>query len=414
MTDILGYLPGMLALLAVSGFFSGSESAFFSLTPAQRSQLQAGKAIDQLAFRLVDNSERLLMGILFWNLAINLAYFSIVSKAALAGGEANAAIVTVLSLLLIIVCGEFLPKSLAVTYPVTVVRCVVYPLSLAMRIADPLLPTIRLVNEASRRMIWPGFETEAYLEIEDLDRAVKLSAKGEHLFERESEILRNVIRLKEIRAEEWMRPRSQYLAFRPPVHVSQLNEETPPSGYMLVTDEDGHEVEYAIDLSAIGPDQGNDLGALMQPVVILPWCCSVVDALIELKSEDLRVAVVVNEFGDSIGILTLEDIFETILQTRDLVSQSDLARAEVEQVSDGIWLATGLTKLRQLERVLDRDLSRQNLTIAGVIQEQRGRLAETGDTCVFEGLKLEVLEAADRGQILVRISLTSRGREESS
>ena len=217
MTDILGYLPGMLALLAVSGFFSSSESAFFSLTPAQRTQLETGKAIDQLAFRLVGNSERLLMGILFWNLAINLAYFSVVSKAALAGGEANAAIVTVMSLLLIIVCGEFLPKSLAVTYPIAVVRCVVYPLSLAMRIADPFLPTIRIVNEASRRIIWPGFETEPYLEIEDLDRAVQMSAKGEHLFERESEILRNVIRLSEIRAEEWMRPRSQYRAFRPPV-----------------------------------------------------------------------------------------------------------------------------------------------------------------------------------------------------
>ncbi|MFN3193408.1 MAG: CNNM domain-containing protein [Aureliella sp.] len=413
MTELIGYLPGLASLLAISGFFSGSEAAFFSLTPTQRAQLGSNSTSDRLASRLIAQSEQLLMGILFWNLAINISYFSVVSKASMASNESGAAIVTVGSLLAIILCGEFLPKSIAVMYPLTVVRLTVFPLSLALRLVSPILPVVRLINEASRRLLWPGFKSEPYLDVTDLDRAVAISVEDAHLFQQESEVLRNVIQLSEIRVEEWMRPRTQYRAFRPPVHLSHLAGERTPSGYMLVTDPGGHDVESVIDLSAIKPEQTEDTASLLQPLVVVPWCASVADAFAELKSRELRVAVVVNEFGDSIGVLTWEDIVEAILQPRQSSSQKALAKAEIVEESPGVWLATGMTKLRRLERILGRHVKTPGLTVAGALQEHLHRLAEVGDVCRLGDLEFRVLEADLRGELMVRISIHSAEERES-
>ena len=135
MTELLAatsaYLPGILILLCCSGFFSGSEAAFFSLTPGQRLSLAEGNRAARVAAGLVAQSERLLMGVLFWNLAINIGYFTLVSRVCLeldaaadTTGGSGAAIVTIAALLIIILVGEFVPKSIAVLYPLFIVRIV--------------------------------------------------------------------------------------------------------------------------------------------------------------------------------------------------------------------------------------------------------------------------------------------------
>ncbi len=410
--EVLGaiakYLPWMAGLIGASGFFSGSEAAFFSLTLSQRRELKkAGRS--EMSLELLRRPERLLMGILFWNLAINLAYFTLASKAALEvqSSSSMAAGVTLGALLTIIVFGEFVPKSLAVTYPLVFIRLVTVPLALGVRVLDGCIPIIKLVSEASRRLVWPGLRAEPYLELADLDRAVEFSPEESELFEHERQVLRNIIRLSEIRVEEWMRPRTQYRTFAPPVSLEQLGGEKTPSGYMLVTDDDGHEIESVIDLSAISATHLADIESLRQPLVPVPWCATVADALQRMRYEGRRVAVVVNEFGEAIGILTWEEVFEAILQSTRHRSHRALAKAEILPEGPGVWLATGTTKIRRLERVLDRRLTVQNLTIGGVISDQLHRLAEKGDICEFDGLHLEVIDAEMRGEILVRIRVTS-------
>jgi len=410
LANIGPYLPALLVLLVLSGFFSGSEAAFFSLTLSQRRELAKGARAARVAHQLLERSERLLMGILFWNLAINLSYFSIVSRAALAvqplpGGAQVATVYTVVSLIVIILFGEFLPKSFAVINPLLVAKLVALPLSLAIRLLDGFLPLIKFVNEASRRLLWPGLKPEKYLELADLERAIELSTDDAQLVEQERQVLRNVIQLSEIRVEEWMRPRTQYSSFVPPLHLDQLGGKKTRSGYMLVTNASGREVVSAIDLVSILPSEIDDLAAKKKSLVVIPWCATIAEALKKLRRAKRRVGVVVNEFGETIGILTWEDIFEAILHSEDSKSHRELARAEVHLVSPGVWTATGMTKLRRLERLMGRrlDVSR-NLTVGGVVQEQLRRLPEQGDVCVLENLMLEVIEVGQRGEILVRIS----------
>jgi putative hemolysin len=403
------YLPGAATLLALSGFFSGSEAAFFSSTPAQRRSLVNGNRAERVAAALLNRSERLLMGILFWNLAINIGYFSLISRIALqfeqgAGDHSSAAIVTLVALLTIILFGEFLPKSVAVMYPIMIIRIVALPLSLAIRALDFILPVITFLNEASRRLLWPGLKAEPYLESSDLDRAVELSTGDARLFEQESQVLRNIIQLSDIRVEEWMRPRTEYRIFVPPIEMSQLNGEKTPSGYMLISDADGKELVSAIDLRQLLPHQSENLQRYAHPVTVVPWCTTIADALERLRGTDCKVAVVVNEHGETIGVLTWEDVFEAILQVQSVKSHREFARAEVRQESENVWIATGMTRLRKLERVFGQRINEgNNLTVGGLIQEQLHRLPEMGDVCMVEAFEFEVTEAGQRGEILVRI-----------
>lgn len=409
MGELWGYIPGLSVLLVLSGFFSGSEAAFFSLSPIQRRQLSAGSKPERLAWGLLQRSERLLMGILFWNLAINLTYFSLVSRAALESQERSAAVITIGALVAIIIGGEFLPKSLSVRYPLAVVRVAVVPLAFSIRLVDIFLPLFRSINEVSRRLLWPGFKPESYLEIADLDRAVELSTEEAQLVDHESQVLRSVFRLSEIRVEEWMRPRIQHRSFIPPVSLKQLGGETTPSGYMLVTDPQGRDIVAAIDLASVSPASEGDLAELARPLVVIPWCASIADALNQLRDEGGKVAAVVNEYGESIGILTWEEIFEAILQSSEL-KDAALKKSQIEPDGKGGWKAPGTAKLRKLERVLESRIETgSGLTIAGVMQEQLHRIPEVGDVCKFEKMVFTVIEAEQRGDIVVHIALEDRG-----
>ena len=277
---------------------------------------------------------------------------------------------------------------------------------------DTILPAIRIVNEYSRRLIWPGFKSEPYLELHDLDRAVELSTQDARLFEQERQVLRNVIRLSDIRVEEWMRPRTQYLVFTPPLSLDQLGGIKTPSGYMLVTDSAGSDVTHYIDISTLADPEDLNLDDYRQQLVVVPWCATIADALNSLKTARKRVAVIVNEFGETIGVLTWEEIIEAALQSASTPTQRELAKAEIRPVGNNLWLATGMTKLRRLEHVLNISLSTsKGLTVAGMLQEELHRLPEAGDQCSLHGLRLTVIEAELRGDILVQVEKLSGGED---
>ena len=411
--EVWAAMPVIAVLLCMSSFFSGSEAAFFSLSMTERRSLTKAGRAGSIAAGLLNQPERLLMGILFWNLAINLAYFSVVSKLSLAvddGGQnpTLAAAITFGALIVIIVFGEFLPKSLAVVNSLAVTKLTAVPLALAIRVLDSVLPAIRFANETSRRILWPGLKPEPYLELSDLDRAVELSAEDASLFEQESQVLRNLIQLGDIHVEEWMRPRTEYQSLVPPITSEQLVGQNIRNKYVLVTGRSGREVVAAIDLRTIRSVDLQNVEELKQPLVVVPWCASMADTLKKLISRNRRVAAVVNEFGDTVGILTWEDIFDAMLQVpgASVRAHREFAKAEVHQTAENTWIATGMTKLRKLERVIGRKIDDiNNLTVGGIVQERLHRLPEVGDTCEVEDLRIEVVEAGLRGEILVKISL---------
>jgi CBS domain containing-hemolysin-like protein len=409
------WLIAMAMLIVGSGFFSASEAALFSLKPTDRRSLQTGNTAQRSAARLLDDSERLLSAVLFWNLTINIAYFSIVSIVNLRleesdyFGQSTAIAFGVASLLAIIFCSEMIPKSVAVLRPRAIAAWVAVPLVVAVRLVDPIMPALQVANVLSRRLIWPNFKPEKYLEVVDLERAIELSTTDANLIEQEQAALRNIVLLSDIRAEEWMRPRSQFQAFRPPVMLADLKGTMTPSGYLLITEPDSEEVDAAIHLKEMADVPAEHLEHYAEPVVQLPWCATVADALQELAQRHRQVAAIVNEFGETIGILTLEDILDTVFTYHPSRSRLLLGKKPIHDISENVWLAAGVTSLRRLSRYLEIELPPSKcVTLAGVIQQALGRIVTEGDICDWGPFHMKVLEAPERGHMLIELTRTKR------
>lgn len=400
----------MAALLACSAFFSGSEGALFSLRSSDRRKMAAGTGPGRIAARLLETPDRLLTAVLFWNLVVNLVYFTLASiiglyldqsgQTAMAGGFALGALVT------LIVFGEMLPKSLAVLQPRRVSLLVAVPMAVMVRVAGPLLPVFRVANLLSQRLLWPRFQPEPYLQIRDLERAVQLSVTDATLVEQEQRVLESIVLLSEIRADELMRPRTQFLTFRPPVALADLKARLPSSGYMLITEPDSDEVAGAIPLDELWQVPDDHLERLAETVIYVPWSTRAADVLELLRRRDRPVAAVVNELGETIGILTFDDILDTIFSGAASRSERLLRRAPIRQVAPGVWHVTGMTSLRRLVRYfhVERPPSK-GVTVAGVMQEALERLPQPGDECRWGPFRFKVLDVPRRGQLLVELML---------
>ncbi|MCP3696930.1 MAG: DUF21 domain-containing protein [Planctomycetaceae bacterium] len=410
--DLLPWLITLLLLVACSAFFSASEAALFYLTWKEREGLPGGSRAQRAAATLLENPDRLLSAVLFWNLVINMTYFAIAARIGMDLGNQYPDRTSVPfffaagSLLTIIFFSEMLPKSVAVLTAYRLTCLVSLPLSLAVRIVDPIMPGLRFIHLVSQRLIWPRFQAEPYLEITDLARAVAISSDEAELAEQEQTVLSNIVQMSEIRADEWMRPRTQFLSFRPPVASVDLQEKIPPSGYLLVTEPHHEEVAGAINLQRLSTVPATHLEHLATPVIHVPWCALVADVLQLLHQRRREVAAVVNEFGETIGILTREDILDTVFRSAPSRSERLLNRVGIQQVDARCWHITGMTSIRRMGRFFKLELpTTKSVTLAGILQHTLQRLPRSGDRCSWGPFDLHVLEAPERGHLLIELRM---------
>ncbi len=415
----IGYIPWWIAmggLLVGSGFFSASEAALFSLTPAQRRQLSQGSRREQRAARLLHDADRLLTAVLFWNLLVNVLYFTMASIVGLqiqqVWGPGASGLFAMAALVTLILLSEVLPKSLAVLQPRWVARWVSVPLEGAIRLVEPLLPVLRQLVRISQRVLCPRFEPEPYLQVEDLERAVELAAASsspqvsapEQLLRHQHELLQSLVSFSEMRVDELMRPRRQMAVFRTPVEWKYVQYHPPPTEYLFLADPQTDEIIAAVNLRHVNCTCAGQLTDQAEPVLYVPWSISVAEAFQQMLDQNRSVAVVVNEYGDTVGAVTFEDLMETLFQPSASRSQRLLHRPPLRQLRPGVWEVTGITSLRRLARHfhLKRPPSRAT-TVAGLTLERLGRFPSPGDTYQWGGLEFRVLRIWPPMQMLVEV-----------
>ncbi len=416
--DLLPWLIAMAVLIACSAFFSGSEAALFYLRWEDRRILAAGNRSQRAAAKLVNNPDRLLSAVLLWNLATNMTYFGISSIVAMRIerelGNSHAFFFSGTALLVIIFASEMVPKSIAVLSARRLAGLVGIPLAACVRLLDPVMPTLQLISLLSRRLIWPRFAEEPYLELSDLERAIELSSSDTPFIEHERATLRNIVMLSDIRADEWMRPRTQFLTFQPPVALADMQGKLPPSGYLLVTEPLREDIAAAVTLRNLTEVPAEHLEQLAEPVVHVPWCTTVADVLQQLQRSRREVSVVVNEYGETIGILTFTDILATLFHQNPSRTDRLLAREPIQPITAGVWHVSGMTSLRRLERYFQVALpANTNVTVGGVIQDLLQRLAEPGDELDWGPFHLRVIKAPHRGQALIELRLLPAKEQEA-
>ncbi len=396
------WLLAMGVLILLSALFSGSEAALFSLQKRGRRQLARAGVGGRIASGLLKDPERLLSAILFWNLLINMLYFAI---AAIIGGRLesdplagrSAAIVfTVASLLTIIFFSEMLPKSVAVLAPVRLSMLVGPPLSLAVRLVAPILPLVRTANLAAGRLIWPSFEPEQEIDLADIERAIELGTDDAALLQREKEVLQGLVEFAETRVGELMRPRSRLSLTEVPNDLSAIAEGTPPGGYLMVTDADGT-ITASIGVRMLRPSQMDDIGGTAEPVIYVPWSALVSRVLDQLIEEGRSVAAVVDEFGEVVGALSIDDILRRVLDPRRAGDES-LREAAIQPLGHDHFRVLGSVSVRNLSKRLGMDAPDESITtVAGFVQRHNERLPRVGDAAKLGQYMLVVVEEAQQG-----------------
>jgi CBS domain containing-hemolysin-like protein len=277
--DWLTTLPILLAifvLMGFSAFFSASEAALFYLRERDLRQMARGGSREVMVTKLLATPERVLSGILFWNLLVNMATFALTSLVSLRLEEANQTAAAVafafFSVFAIIFFAETLPKSIAVLTPRWFATICVGPISLAVRLLDPLLPLLSAANDFSLRVIWPTFKAEPYLALSDLERAVQMSGSDATLDPREQRALENIVTLADRRVDEWMRPIGNLPLFSPPVTIERLRQKNIRTSYVLISEPDSDEVAKVLWLPGLINNRHKKLDTVADPVVFLPGC----------------------------------------------------------------------------------------------------------------------------------------------
>lgn len=409
MVDLAVQILAMAVLMAFSAFFSASEAALFYLRDSDRKSLAEGNAWQRTAADLLADPDRLLSAILFWNLVINIAFFALASIVGLrleqqdTWGPSGAVIFGLGSLLSLIFFSEMLPKSLAVLSPRLLSAVLGPPLSLAVRFVDPVMPLLRGVNELSRRLIWPDFEPEPYLAVDDLERAIQLSTDHANLVEQEEAVLRNLISLTELRADELMRPRTQLSVYSAPVALADLDGETPEGGYLLLQEHDSEEIAAAVPLlrltEVISPEH---LERQAEPVLFVPWCTPAARVLEELTTRGRSLAAVVNEHGETIGVLSREDLFNSVFAPAPSRTQRTMARRPIQPLGEDRYLVTGMTSVSRLARYFSLELPpTRNITVRGVVQEMLQKFPVEGETCEWGPFRFRIVTADRRGHLML-------------
>lgn len=390
------WLLTMGVLILFSAFFSGSEAALFSLDHRSRKSLRRAGIGGRIAMRLLQSPERLLSAILFWNLLINVTYFAI---AAIIGGKLEvdesagrtvAVVFTVLSLLVIIFFSEMLPKSVAVLIPMRLSVLVGAPLTIAVRLVSPVLPLVNVTNLAASRLIWPTFKPEPEIDLADIERAIELGTDDAALLQRERLALRGLVEMAETRVSELMRPRSKLWMCADPAEFTVTEKSLPP-GYLMITDESGEMITSAIGVRTLRPSQLDDLSSSAEPVIYVPWSAMVSQVLDRLNEEDRAVAVVVNEFGELVGAVSIDEILRRVLAPED--AEDMFGEASIQEIEPDHYRVSGTASARSLAKRLGIQVSEEGITtVAGFIQRHNERLPRPGDSAMMGHFKLTVTE----------------------
>ncbi len=415
------WLPGvgvMLGLTLLSGFFSGSETALFSLSRDDLQTFRNGTPWERAIVVLTEDSARLLTAILFWNLVINLAYFAVSVAVArrllLAGYTEGAWLLGILSVAFLILSGEVIPKSLAVVFPQKISLLVIWPLSLSVAALDRIIPRLLAITRGLKRGFWPQLEPETFLQAEDLEKAVDLSSQSSEIVQHERQVLHQILDLREIFVEELMRPRGTYFTVTEPVVWQDLGQGLPPGGFVAVVEPGTDQVQGVYWLTDTLFNARKGLRSFRETVVFTPWCAHAALALGQMREKLCHTAVVVDEYGQTIGILTQQDIIDTLFALEGNRSRLIHRREALLKIGEETYHLDGLTTLRFLAQRLNLPYDPEaepSVTVVGLLHQLLRRFPEVGDECIWQGWKLRVFDVNGPSRIRV---LLERAEEQAT
>jgi Mg2+/Co2+ transporter CorB len=415
-------LVAILLCLTISFVLAGSETALTASSRARMLRLEKqGNRRAKTVNRLLMTRERLLGALLLGNNAVNIAASSLATGVLLAWGFGEVGVVyaTVVMTILVVVFSEVLPKTVAINAPDRVALLVARPIEWVVRLFGPVLMGI----EALVRWILARFGMRIGVNLpilsahEELRGAVDLLHHEGSVEKHDRDMFGGLLDLRELEVSDVMIHRTEMITLdvdqpsedivravlAAPVTRVPLWRDTPENIVGIL-----HAKDLLRAIQAAGGDPKHiDVMAIASPPWFVPDTTPLAEQLKAFRRRKTPFALVVDEYGEVMGLVTLEDILEEIVG--DIEDEHDVAVAGVRPQLDGSVNVDGGVPIRDLNRAMDWSLpDEEATTIAGLVIHESRSIPEPGQSFTFHGFRFQVLRRA-RNRITA-LKITPLGR----
>ena len=375
----------LVILVAFSAFFSASETAFSSLNQIRlKSRAEDGDAAAARVLAMSEQYDKLLSSILIGNNIVNIAAASIgtILFTRMLGAERGATVSTIVLTVIVLIFGEVTPKSLAKEMPEKVATMVSPVLSVLMVVLTPLTWLFSQWKKLLGHFVHSG-ESDTITEGELMTMVSEAENDGE-LTDRESELIRSAIEFDDVEVEEILTPRVDVVAVEDDTPLEELAQTFAESGYSRLpvyhgTIDNIIGVVHEKDFYLARLKKVTKLDDLIVPTLYTTGSTQISQLLRTLREQHHHMAVVVDEYGGTEGIITLEDILEELVG--EIWDEHDEATEDFRKQSDGSWLVSGSASVDDLFEELDlpEDEDIDSNTVNGLVQEKTCHLPKVGD-----------------------------------
>ena len=407
-------------MLGVSAFFSISETA---LTAASRPRLHAlarkGNRRAQLTLKLRERQDVVLAAILLGNNFINIVASALATAVLIElFGEAGVAYAALAMTALVVIFGEVMPKTFAINRPVRVILALAPFIDVAVRILAPVSMATQAIAKALFRVIGVHrIERNPEAAVEELRGAIELHASPHRAASpRERAMLRSILDLADVEVAQIMVHRQNVFSIDAEQKSAAILEQALASPHTRIPLWRG-QPENVVGvlhakalLQALRGNNGNPDAINIVEIAARPWfipeSTTLFDQLEAFRRRREHFALVVDEYGALLGVVTLEDILEEIVG--EIAERHEFQAPGVRPQADGSYIIDGHVAIRDLNRDLDWRLpDRHATTIAGLVLHEARRIPEVGQIFTFHGYRFEVLRRK-RNQIVALRAMPPR------
>ena len=400
----------LVILVGFSAFFSASETAFSSLNQIRlKSRAEDGDSAAARVLAMSEKYDKLLSTILIGNNIVNIAAASIgtILFTRMLGAERGATVSTIVLTIIVLIFGEVTPKSLAKEMPEKVATAVSPFLVLLMALMTPLTWLFTQWKKLLGHFVHSG-EADTITEGELMTMVSEAENDGE-LTDRESELIRSAIEFDDVEVEEILTPRVDVVAVEDDIPLEELAQTFAESGYSRLpvyhgTIDNIIGVVHEKDFYIARLKKATKIDDLVVPTLYTTGSTQISQLLRTLREQHHHMAVVVDEYGGTEGIITLEDILEELVG--EIWDEHDEVTEDFRKQSDGSWLVSGSASVDDLYEELDlpEEEDIDSNTVNGLVQEKTCHLPKVGDRFTLGEYDGVVTRTAKRRVTEVRLT----------
>lgn len=414
----------IIFLICCSGFFSGSETALTAVSRAKihRLRMEGNKRAERVS-NLRKNKERLLGSLLLGNTIVNIAASALSTSLAIRyfGEERGVLYATVSLTLVVLIFGEVLPKTVAFHKSEQFALLISAPMTLIVKLFSPITIMVQVAVSFFLRLIGvnirPEERREAY-DIESLRGAIDLSHHEGKMVKRDKDMLGGILDLSHREVSEIMTHRR---------NMETIDASSAPNAIVQQVIESNHTripvwrdnsdniigvLHAQALLKAVSSDNKShvsmdDILAVASEPWFIPETTTLMDQLAAFRRRRNHVALVVDEYGDLMGLVTLEDILEEIVG--QIYDETDKLVQGIKSLPDGAYRVKGSMTIRDLNRRLGWKLPDENAsTVAGLVMYEAQTVPEEGQSFVFHDCEFTVMKRKKNQIVFLRVRMLAK------